>query len=181
MRKPKDWGWLRYGLLLVLLTLFLSPAMAKGYGLFIAGVEVTDGNRDKLDKIGGVNVATGGELKYNPSTKTLSLKDVEMTVKGKTGIYNETLAGLKIAVAGNNKISVNDEHGLSLKADTSLEGAGSLTVKATNFAVWTNARLTLADLTIDTHGKYGFVGDKQSSSKYNGDLIIKNALVKAQG
>ena len=181
MRKPKDWGWLRYGLLPLLLTFCLSPALARSYGLFIAGVEVTDGNRDKLDKIGGVNVATGGELKYDPSTKTLSLKDVEMTVKGKTGIYNETLAGLKIAVAGNNKITVNDEHGLSLKADTSLEGTGSLTVKATNFAVWTNARLTLADLTIDTHGKYGFVGDKQSSSKYNGDLIIKNALVKAQG
>ena len=182
MRKPKDWGWLRYGLLPVLLTFFLSPVIARGgYGLFIAGVEVTDENRDKLDKIGGVKVATGGELKYNPSTKTLSLKDVEMTVKGKTGIYNENLAGLKIAVAGNNKISVNNEHGLSLKADTSLEGTGSLTVKATNFAVWTNARLTLADLTIDTQGKFGFVGDKQSSSKYNGDLIIKNALVKAQG
>ena len=181
MRKSKDWGWLRYGLLPLLLTFCLSPALARSYGLFIAGVEVTDENRDKLDKIGGVNVATGGELKYNPSTKTLSLKDVEMTVKGKTGIYNETLAGLKIAVAGNNKITVNDEHGLSLKADTSLEGAGSLTVKATNFAVWTNARLTLADLTIDTQGKFGFVGDKQSSSKYNGDLIIKNALVKAQG
>ena len=181
MRKPKDWGWLRYGLLPILLTFCLSPALARSYGLFIAGVEVTDENRDKLDKIGGVNVATGGELKYDPSSNTLSLKDVEMTVKGKTGIYNETLAGLKIAVAGNNKISVNDEHGLSLKADTSLEGTGSLTVKATNFAVWTNARLTLADLTIDTQGKFGFVGDKQSSSKYNGDLIIKNALVKAQG
>ena len=181
MRKPKDWGWLRYGLLPILLTFCLSPALARSYGLFIAGVEVTDENRDKLDKIGGVNVATGGELKYDPSTKTLSLKDVEMTVNGKIGIYNETLAGLKIAVAGNNTITVSGANGLSLKADTSLEGAGSLTVKATNFAVWTNARLTLADLTIDTQGKFGFVGDKQSSSKYNGDLIIKNALVKAQG
>ncbi len=181
MRKTKDWGWLRYGLLPILLTFCLSPALARSYGLFIAGVEVTDENRDKLDKIGGVKVATGGELKYDPSSNTLSLKDVEMTVNGKIGIYNETLAGLKIAVAGNNTITVSGANGLSLKADTSLEGTGSLTVKATNFAVWTNARLTLADLTIDTQGKFGFVGDKQSSSKYNGDLIIKNALVKAQG
>ena len=76
MKKTDSWRWLRYGVLPVVLALFLSPAMAQGYGLFIAGVEVTDENCNNLSEIAGVVVGEEGEFVYDADSKTLTMRDV---------------------------------------------------------------------------------------------------------
>ena len=65
-------------LLAVLLTLFLSPAMAEGYGLFIAGTEVTSENCWNLSHLNGVLKGSNPVMYYNPQSKVLTMKNVQI-------------------------------------------------------------------------------------------------------
>ena len=111
--------WLRYGLLLVLLTLFLSPVMAEGYGLFVAGVEVTSENCNNLRNIPGVTVAPSGEFKYDFASKTLTMKEVTVnavgTLDGKSAIKNTSVQDLTIRVSGNSLLNTGSAVGWCVK------------------------------------------------------------------
>ncbi len=180
MRKPKNWAWLRYGLLPILLTLFLSPAMAEGYGLFVAGVEVTSENCSNLGGLDGVTLGTKGELKYDPDFKTLTMIDVTMNLDGKQAVRNESVSDFKIQVMGNNQFTVTKSDALSFSADATIQGLGTLTLHSTQSAVWTKATLTISDVTLNAYGKNGLIGHRWYNG-YDGELSIKNARLDVRG
>ncbi|MGP1461072.1 MAG: hypothetical protein ACTTKF_05770 [Bacteroides sp.] len=139
--------WLRYGLLLVLLTLFLSPVMAEGYGLFVAGVEVTSENCNNLRNIPGVTVAPSGEFKYDFASKTLTMKEVRMDLsKEKIPVCNDDVPGLTISVSGDNKLTSTEADCFLLKRSTLITGDGVLFAEAVNYgyrAVQCECKVTL--------------------------------------
>ena len=180
MLKRRNWAWLRYGLLPVLLTLFLSPAMAEGYGLFVAGVEVTSENCSNLGGLDGVTLGTKGELKYDPDFKTLTMIDVTMNLDGKQAVRNESVSDFKIQVMGNNQFTVTNSDALSFSASATIQGQGTLTLHSTQSAVWTKSPLTISDVTLNAYGKNGLIGHRWYNG-YDGELSIKNARLDVRG
>ena len=76
-----------------------------GYGLKIAGVDVTKKNYKDLSVIDGVD----GKISYNPETKTLTMEDVTINIVGENaGIWNKEVKGLKINLVGNNTITSSE-------------------------------------------------------------------------
>ena len=184
MRTLKGWIGLRYGLLLAALTFSLSPAMAEeGYGFSIAGKAVTAENVNKLDKIPGVTVGSGGELKYDPASNTLTMKNVSMKLnteqlKGKNAVHNKGLENLKLDVQGKNEITTKGADCFELQKTTLIKGSGELTLTAegNNSAVHIpRTTLTVADISLSLKGVWGVVGEG-----HQGGLTIQNATVTTE-
>ena len=169
-------GWFTAFLCVTLL--WGSPAMAENYELYIAGTQVTDANCNALKDIDGVTVAEDGEFKYDPATKTLTMKGVTVSVESKNAIWNNGIEGLKIEVLGSNRLEANDE-GLLCLASTAIEGNGSLTAIGGTVGVFVDGTtLTIFDITLEATGKWGIAG---RDGNHNETLIIKNATVTAKG
>ena len=121
-RKLQTIGWLTAFLAMALL--WVSPAMATDYELYIAGTQVTDANCNNLGGITGVTVASGGEFKYDPATKALTMKDVTVSADDNSyAIYNRDVEGLKIEVLGSNRLGAARLSTLYMKASTFIEGS----------------------------------------------------------
>ena len=172
-------GWLTA--LLALALLWGSPAMATDYELYIAGTQVTDANCNNLKDIAGVTVAEGGVFQYDPATKTLTMKEVTVSVgEGKNAIKNSGVEGLKIDVTGTNRLETKDNNSALLcSASIEIGGNGHLTVTSDGSAgVFVNGTtLTISDITLEASGEFGIKGDSWTP-KY-GTLILKNATVNA--
>ena len=164
-------------------TVEIKPVVA--YDLFIAGNQVTEHNWDDLSGIKGVTVAPGGAFEYNPSSKTLTMKDVTVkTGEYKTPIENIGVDGLKIVVSGTNKLKATNRAAMWVKSATSIEGDGILTAESDNGDYGSdamrvdNTTLTISDITLKVTGKYGIGGYDYSR---RGTLVLKNATVTAKG
>ena len=175
-------------LLAVLLTLFLSPAMAEGYGLFIAGTEVTSENCNNLKNISGVRVADDGELKYNPSSKTLTMKGVTLDESGANGnmaLHNATLEDLKIVVEGENSFTTKAVNCFQFNAATSIMGDGKLTAISKSSAgagiKIFDKQLTIIDITLHVEGGKGITASLREGVYIQGALSLQNATVYAKG
>ena len=151
------------------------------YSFSIAGVEITDENVNQLNKLPGV--AQGSELKYDPKTHTLTMKDVTMTLDGKIALHNMGHPNLKIEFVGNNKITTTNADCLRFDADTKIIGSGKLSLKTTsnNSGIYVpRPTFTLEGITLDIEGKFGILGDEVYDPmihQYYGTLIIRNAIV----
>ena len=151
------------------------------YSFSIAGVEITDENVNQLNKLPGV--AQGSELKYDPKTHTLTMKDVTMTLDGKIALHNTGHPNLKIEFVGNNKITTTNADCLRFDADTKIIGSGKLSLKTTsnNSGIYVpRPTFTLEGITLDIEGKFGILGDEVFGlmiHRYYGTLIIRNAIV----
>ena len=151
------------------------------YSFSIAGVEITDENVNQLNKLPGV--AQGSELKYDPKTHTLTMKDVTMTLDGKIALHNTGHPNLKIEFVGNNKITTTNADCLRFDADTKIIGSGKLSLKTTsnNSGIYVpRPTFTLEGITLDIEGKFGILGDEVYDPmihQYYGTLIIRNAIV----
>ncbi|MGP1461437.1 MAG: BACON domain-containing protein [Bacteroides sp.] len=151
------------------------------YSFSIAGVEITDENVNQLNKLPGV--AQGSELKYDPKTHTLTMKDVTMTLDGKIALHNTGHPNLKIEFVGNNKITTTNADCLRFDADTKIIGSGKLSLKTTsnNSGIYVpRPTFTLEGITLDIEGKFGILGDEVYGlmiHRYYGTLIIRNAIV----
>ena len=181
-RKLQTMGWLTA--LLGMVLLWVSPAMATDYKLYIAGTQVTDANCNNLKDIEGVTVAEGGEFKYDPATKTLTMKEVTVSVGDrKNAIWNGDIEGLKIDVSGTNSLKATDVNNSTLLcfASTEIGGNGRLTVTNDNSAgvSVTGTTLTISDITLEASGEWGITGDSWSAE--DEILILKNATVNATG
>ena len=148
--------------------------------LYIAGTQVTSANCNNLKDIEGVTVGTDGEFKYDPATKTLTMKEVTVTVgEGKNAIKNSGVEELKINVSGTNSLEAKDWNTLNCSASTELEGNGSLTIGGSNsIAVYVKDMLTISDITLVASSRYGIAGSSGISGE---SLILKNAKVTAKG
>ena len=174
-RKIQTIGWFTAFLCVALL--WGSPAIAKDYELDIAGTQVTDANCNDLSGIEDVTMKAGGVFKYNPATKTLTMKDVTVLVGNAHAIYNN-IEGLKIDISGTNRVVATENYALFCSESTELTGSGSLTVVSSHAhtSVYFHNTLTISNIILEASGYNGIAG-------YNGmqTLILKNAKVTANG
>ena len=174
-RKRQTISWLTAFLCVALL--WGSPAMAKRYELFIAGTQVTDANCNNLKDITGVTVGKGGEFKYDPGAKTLTMKGVTVSVGDyEIAIWNESIEGLTIVVSGTNSLKATNRGALDCTAPTAIEGNGSLTIESNSTAIYVNNTLTVSNITLKAIGNWGIAGRIGNNA-----LILKNATVTAKG
>ncbi len=170
----------KWSVLLPLLLLLGSIARGEEYGLTIAGVAVTSENCADLSGIGGVTIEGDGKLSYDHTQTTLTMKNVKIEREGETLIKNASVAGLKIVVDGACSLVGKESAAMVLKANTSIEGTGSLSISAPEaYAIYLdNALLTLKDLELTVAGDYGLAGDETIGSE---GLALENAQLSATG
>ncbi len=146
------------------------------YNLWINGLQVTSSNAGYLNEISGVD----GTVTYDNENKTLTLDNatLDMPVTNFSVIKNE-IPRLKIKLIGSNNLSAVNKPCLLLKAETQIEGSGSITASSqANIIYMDKAPLTINDCYIEATGVSGISGyDGQSDE----DLTINNATVKATG
>ncbi len=150
------------------------------YDLYIAGVQVDENNASDLSVIDGVS----STVSYDNDTKTLTLDNVTINTVDNIAIRNENIDDLKIKLIGNNNITTEQNLTLSLKANTEINGTGSL-MATTN---WNNGNasaidisnssvLTIKNCNVEAYSeKFGIAGWGSGES-----LVINNAVVKATG
>ncbi len=173
-RKRQTIGW--FTALLTLTLLWVSPAMAKNYGLYITGTQVTDANCNNLKDIEGVTVAEGGVFKYDPEKKKLTMKGVTVSAGGNSAIQNKGIEGLTIVVSGTNSLTTAVT-ALYCLVSTEIEGNGSLTAIGGVVGVYVK-KMTVSDITLEATGKWGLAG---RDGNQNETLTLKNAKVSAKG
>ena len=158
----------------------ISPATAgdetSSYGILIAGTYVTSNNCNDLSVIDGVS----GTVKYNPTTKTLTLENATIDAGGKViGIFNLAAPDLNIQVIGTNKITSHSS-AVSINQTTTISGTGTLNATSTRSSgiYIANNSLTIKDCTVNATGRWGITGPNGGSK---GAVVIRNAIVSAQG
>ncbi len=120
----------------------------ESYHFYIAGVEISSQNLQTLATLPGVTVKTGGAISYDPVTKTLKLKDVDIASTAGAALQND-LDGITIEVEGNCALTAAAGETLKITKNTKLVGAGTL---ATGAIAVTEGELSLADLSINVTG-----------------------------
>ena len=147
-----------------------------GYGLKIAGVDVTKKNYKDLSVIDGVD----GKISYNPETKTLTMEDVTINIVGENaGIWNKEVKGLKINLVGNNTIT-SSKACISINKTSTISGSGTLRLKSSdNCGLYLPSSLTVEGISLYTEGSWGIAG--YASQKSGNVLTICNAYVEATG
>ena len=148
-----------------------SVSAQESYDLVIAGVRVTSANCSYLSAIPGVT----GEVRYNPTTKTLFLKDASIAVGKPCGIssYDE----LTCVVEGKVSISSNGGQAMAFYSNAIIKGNGQLTLKSSEQSgIYTGAALLIESCTVYAEGHFsGITGDDGAS------LRIRYASVTAKG
>ena len=147
-----------------------------GYGLKIAGVDVTKKNYKDLSVIDGVD----GKISYNPETKTLTMEDVTINIVGENaGIWNKEVKGLKINLVGNNTIT-NSKACISINKTSTISGSGTLRLKSSdNCGLYLPSSLAVEGISLYTEGSWGIAG--YASQKSGNVLTICNSYVEATG
>ena len=147
-----------------------------GYGLKIAGVDVTKKNYKNLSVIDGVD----GKISYNPETKTLTMEDVTINIVGENaGIWNKEVKGLKINLVGNNTIT-SSKACISINKTSTISGSGTLRLKSSdNCGLYLPSSLAVEGISLYTEGSWGIAG--YASQKSGNVLTICNAYVEATG
>ena len=101
----------------------VSAFGATDYGLTVGGVDVTS---DNCTNVTGDNIKPNlsGEfyVKYDHSTKTLTLKNIriERTGSGNRAVLNEDVDGLKIVFIGKNLLKAEDSSPVRLNNNTTI-------------------------------------------------------------
>ena len=147
------------------------------YGIEIAGTPVTPDNCNDLSVIDGVS----GKVKFDPLTRTLTLKGATINSSGKPAIVNSTVRDLTIKVIDSNNITANGAAGIILNESTKIKGYSSIlkvTSKDACCIYMPYSPLTIEDCTVNTKGNYGIAGEKGSDSEI---LTIRSANVVAEG
>ena len=149
-----------------------------GYGLKIAGVDVTKKNYKDLSVIDGVD----GKISYNPETKTLTMEDVTINIVGENaGIWNKEVKGLKINLVGNNTIT-SSKACISINKTSTISGSGTLRLKSSdNCGLFLPSSLTVEGISLYTEGLWGIAGPGSLFQTSSNVLTICNAYVEATG
>ena len=175
-------------LAVALAALWAAPAQAEDYGLYVCGVQVTEMNKDDLSAIPGVT----GTATYDPTTKTLRLKDARIEAAGDNScIDNAGVDGLTVEVEGK-CVMESKGHGISMGVSTTIAGKSgtgvrSLVVSAagtgvhvsnvTSFFTVIDVVLTVIDVDLTVTGQeYGIAGNGRDVY-----LTVKDATVRATG
>ena len=152
------------------------------YALKIAGIDVTEANCTDLSGIapGKVVVKTGGQFKYDPQNKILTLKGVTIESDTEIPIHNEGIEGLKIRFFNANTIKSANKEGILILKDTEFQGDGKLIVETPSEAgirVNKNAQLTISTI-IEVSGQLGISGTNATSDE---SLKLNKTAITAKG
>ena len=154
---------------------------ATEYNLTIANETVTKENCADLSQIapGVVEVAPNGVLKYDHDTKTLTMKDVKITMPAQPLLLSK-IDGLTINLSGVNTLQATGGSGLAFLASTSIEGDGTLSVESLRSGVELSrySTLTLSGITFKTTGEIGIDAEPHLVTA---KLVIRNAKVQIKG
>lgn len=152
------------------------------YGLEVAGVEVTEGNKNDLLVIEGVTTSYNGLIKYNPETKTLTLDRIYITAG--LGIDNYGVDGLTIKLEGRNDMYVSSG-GLKVSCPTTVVGPGLLVINSSNHGNAIGCLVDRTTLTLDRctlkdecNGYYGILGLYQIHKNH---LVVRRSEVRTYG
>ena len=147
-----------------------------GYGIKIAGEDVTSLNCKDLSVIDGVD----GKISYDPETNTLTMEDVTIDATGNNnGIWNRNVKGLKINLVGNNTITTPKEACFTINKTSTISGSGTLRLKSSgNCGLFMTSSLTVEGIKLYAEGKYGVAGGDGTSGEI---LTLRNAYVEATG
>ena len=159
-------GWLTSGKVVI------EP---NGYGIKVAGEEVTALNCNDLSVIDGVE----GKMSYNFNTNILTMEDVTINATGNdNGIVIYGTESLKIKVVGNNSIT-SDGTCITLTKPSTISGPGTFRLKSrSNCGIYMRSHLTVDSVKLYTEGKWGIAG----YDGHNGEiLIIHDSYVEATG
>ena len=168
---------LHQSLIATLVTMLLllagsSVSAQETYDLWIAGVQVTSENCSYLSAIPGVT----GEVRYNPTTKTLFLKDASIGVGEQCGIWSKD--ELTCVVEGKVSITSNWD-AMEFQQNAIIKGNGQLTLKSSKYGgIDTYAALLIEGCTVYAEGNFGIRGTDGSSGE---SLRIRYASVTAKG
>lgn len=146
-----------------------------GYGIKIAGVDVTKKNCKDLSVIDGVD----GKISYDPETNTLTMEDVTINITGENaGIWNRGVKDMKINLVGNNTIT-SSEACFTINKTSTISGSGTLRLKSSgNCGLYMHTSLSVEGVKLYAEGKYGVAGDDGMSGEI---LTLRNAYVEATG
>ncbi len=104
----------------------LLPAAASAateYGVTVAGVKVTSNNYSNVTgtSIKPLDATKASYVKYAPSTKTLTLRNVKLYGgDGNSALVNENCSGLTICLSGENHVYSYNKYAMYLKKNTKL-------------------------------------------------------------
>ncbi len=151
---------------------FTTAAPTK-YGIYVGGTEITSDNQSSLNN---------GQVSFDPSTYTLTLNNASIANDG-NGIYTDKITNkvLRINLIGSNSINSLKSNGMNLQVNTKVISSsnGKLIISApSGSGVSHLAEFSIADCTVESSGKYGFL-----SISYSNGLGVKvnNSSVKAHG
>ena len=159
-------GWLTSGKVVI------EP---NGYGIKVAGEEVTALNCNDLSVIDGVE----GKMSYNFNTNTLTMEDVTINATdARIGILIDRNSHVKIKVVGNNSITTDDVC-ISLKNESSISGPGTFRLKShNNCGIFMRREVDIDSVKLYVEGKWGIAGYDGKSSEV---LVITDSYVEATG
>ena len=149
---------------------------ATTYDLKIAGTNVTSDNCNDLSVISGVS----GTVKYDPTTKTLTLQEATINATGNgNNAINSNIDDLTININGTNNLSSSKVVIVTNKSLTITGNGATLNVQSeTDCGILVAKKyLMIDDCTVNAKGKYGFSGLNSLSEV----LYIRNATVTAEG
>ena len=122
-----------FTLIALLATLLPSITLrAESYGLSVAGVSVTDANKDNITGSG-----ISGKITYNPTSKQLILASGTSINTSVDGISNREVDGLSILFEGDVSITTNC---------TNETAAGIICFKNTSLTKWSGTKAPIIDI-----------------------------------
>jgi hypothetical protein len=111
------------------------------YDLWINDFLVNDLNASDLSVIDGVS----GTVKYDPSTKTLTLQNATISNNVDGGIRNSGIENLTIKLVGNNTVTTTDyDPAVSISGSTTINGTGSLRAESPYMGCWVSSNKKLS-------------------------------------
>ena len=159
---------------LVTMLLLLAGSSASAYNLEIAGGRVTSENCSDLTVLPGVT----GKVSYDPTTKTLFLKDASID-GGDIGIWSDE--ELTCVVEGKVSITSNNSNAIEFHQNAIIKGNGQLTLKASTYGIRADYDLLIEGCTVYAEGEKGILGVKSDYSASGPSLTIRYASVTAKG
>ena len=148
-----------------------------GYGIKIAGVDVTSDNYLNLTEINGVS----GKVYFDPNTRTLTLDNATIEANDCNAILNETCDNLLIKLLGTNTINVTNSAGIYTRESTVIlgDGGAKLSVKSDLCALlFGGCPLEINNCWLEAEGKWGISASYNEAEEV---LTIRNSHVEAKG
>ena len=165
-------------LTLLLMLMTVSWASAASYQLWIAGVQVTDNNKNNITGSGIESAYSwDGKVSYDPTSKTLTLENICIKSDNDIGIRNE-ISGVTIWLKGRYNEVQDKWHtfkdGIVSVGNLTFDGEGILKVWG---SMGIYIRPNTGDVTIDGDARVEVSGQDYSAigTEYNstGSLIVK--------